>query len=122
MLKIAEYNKITGKKIELSELEQFGFKKVSIYWLPMKVRVYSDDVNKFINQGYLKVDDEKYKKYKSENNLNCYWYDETCFNFDINGDYVLVDEYGNIESYDTDFAEEVKFDLIESGYVERVKE
>ena len=26
MLKIAEYNKITGKKIELSELEQFGFK------------------------------------------------------------------------------------------------
>lgn len=25
MLKIAEYNKITGKKIELSELEKFGF-------------------------------------------------------------------------------------------------
>ena len=27
MLKIAEYNKITGKKIELSELKQFGFKE-----------------------------------------------------------------------------------------------
>ena len=27
MLKIAEYNKITGKKIELSELEKFGFKE-----------------------------------------------------------------------------------------------
>lgn len=26
MLKIAEYNKITGKKIELSELEKFGFR------------------------------------------------------------------------------------------------
>ena len=25
MLKIAEYNKITGKKIGLSELEKFGF-------------------------------------------------------------------------------------------------
>ena len=25
MLKIAEYNKITGKKIELKELEKFGF-------------------------------------------------------------------------------------------------
>lgn len=27
MLKIAEYNKKTGKKIELNELEQFGLKK-----------------------------------------------------------------------------------------------
>lgn len=28
MLRIREYNKITGKKIELEELEKFGFKKV----------------------------------------------------------------------------------------------
>lgn len=26
MLRIAEYNKITGKKVELKELEKFGFK------------------------------------------------------------------------------------------------
>ena len=31
MLKIAEYNKITGKKIELSELERFGFEYKSGY-------------------------------------------------------------------------------------------
>lgn len=104
----------------MEELEKFGFKKVSIYWLPMRVRVYSDNINKFINHGYLKVNDEKYKRYKSDTNLNRDWYDETCFSFDFAGDYVLIDEYRNIDCYDTEFAESVKFDLIEAGYVEKL--
>ena len=32
MLRIAEYNKITGKKIELKDLEKFGFRK-NKWWL-----------------------------------------------------------------------------------------
>lgn len=41
MIKIAEYNKITGKKIDLKELKNFGFKE------------YNDSYKRDYNNDYL---------------------------------------------------------------------
>lgn len=41
MIKIAEYNKITGKKIDLKELKNFDFKE------------YNDSYKRDYNNGYL---------------------------------------------------------------------
>lgn len=89
MLKIAEYNKITGKKIELSELEQFGFKYTNV----------------FNEKGLI----------TKENAPNLLWYSKQNNNFE----YVDVN-YLTREIKATDLC--LLYDLIKSGYVEKVEE
>lgn len=54
MLKIAEYNKITGKKIELSELEKFGFKKHNKSYYRCK----RNDYIKNLKNGYIEISND----------------------------------------------------------------
>lgn len=54
MLRIAEYNKITGKKIELKELEQFGFKKHSKSYYRCK----RNDYIKNLKNGYIEISND----------------------------------------------------------------
>lgn len=44
MLKIAEYNTITGKKVELSELEKYGFHRRTCYM--------DNNKNEYFKRGY----------------------------------------------------------------------
>lgn len=94
MLKIAEYNKITGKMIELSELEQFGFKYYpSSYekWLKVFENSISGDIRIRITNDriiYPVIDLEFYNLGHKE----------------------------EFELHDT------IYDLIEAGYVEKVEE
>lgn len=54
MLKVAEYNKITGKKIELSELEKFGFKKHNKSYYRCK----RNDYIKNLKNGYIEISND----------------------------------------------------------------
>ena len=93
MLKIAEYNKITGKKIELKELEEFGFKN-NKWW-------YKDLYTKVICKGRrgqqfeIIIDKDKY----------------------INGYSEGADGDGEIT-----YLDDTIYDLITNGYVEKVEE
>ena len=74
MLKIAEYNKVTGEKIELKELEKFGFKKYNKSYYRCKRNDYiknlengcieiSNDTKWIIQDGteFLRVDEIEYQ-------------------------------------------------------------
>ena len=92
MLKIAEYNKITGKKIELSELEKFGFEK-----------------NKWYNNLYTKVICEGRRGQYFELIIN---YDRKILGFSEGAD----------GSGEESYIDDTLYDLIEQGYVEKVEE
>ena len=88
MLKIAEYNKITGKKIELKELEKFGFE-------------YDNDLSDNFEEVYsVKIEYQKLCVMKSDGTIFLY----EPFNSNA---FILK----NI----------ILYDLIEAGYVEKVK-
>ena len=83
MLKIAEYNKIIGKKIELSELEKFGF-NVDMYNLWYEWHSKENNKDSII----VNIENRKLSFYQNYNG----------------------------KSYD------LLYDLIVTGYVERVEE
>ena len=87
MLKIAEYNKITGKKIELSELEKFGFTE------------YKDSYKRDYNNDYLTSVDKQTREILK---VDYEWS-------------FLENKYYKNSTYKI-------YDLIESGYVEKVEE
>lgn len=97
MLKIAEYNKITGNKIDLKELEKFGFKSKNNFYM---IKEFPTDFNKGGNKNALLV-----------------YYSNRALVMDImNNDYtyhVFDDELGRIE--------ETLFDLIKADLVEKVE-
>ena len=99
MLRIREYNKITGKKIELEELEKFGFKENEngLY--------YEKNFSAVCYDG---EEEHKILIYKSKRNivLEIMNNDYTYHSFD--------EELGRIE--------DTIYDLTEAGYVEKVKE
>lgn len=57
MLKIAEYNTITGEKVELKELEKYGFKEYNDYWQRDYNNGYATNIYKDTKQ-IIKVDYE----------------------------------------------------------------
>ena len=74
MLRVAEYNKVTGEKIELKELKQFGFKKNNKSYYRCKRNDYiknlknghieiSNDTKWIIQDGteFLRVDEIEYQ-------------------------------------------------------------
>lgn len=93
MLKIAEYNKITGKKIELSELEKYGFH------IGYRGITYDGECNS-IPADNVRISN-KDKKITIGFNTNI-WFDN--------------------ESYYSNNYIDVLYDLIEAGYVEKVEE
>lgn len=93
MLKIAEYNKITGKKIELSELEKFGFKNDK-WW-------YNNLYTKVICKG---IRGQQFEIIIDKNRC-------------INGYSEGADGDGEGE-----YIDDTLYDLIEAGYVEKVEE
>lgn len=61
MLKIAEYNTKTGKKIDLKELEQFGFEEETDYYFyysftkpncDSEIRIYVKKETRIISTGF----------------------------------------------------------------------
>ena len=106
MLKIAEYNKITGKRIELSELERFGFK------------IELDD------KEFDKMDEdelfEKYYHVLAYRPLGCHYYliveNDECER------QINVVPRNNVPFKVTlSHQLDVLYDLIEAGYVEKVE-
>lgn len=103
MLRIAEYNKITGEKVDLKELEKFGFKpkynentgKIYEYY-----RINGDRKGTTI-----KYDDNFNKKYKYRN----FW---EIFNWNKQ-----ITNHGYIKLTDDDY--EILYDLIQAGLVEK---
>lgn len=92
MLKIAEYNKITGKKIDLKELEKFGFH-------------LSDDKKSYeqlINENWWDIRivdiEDRYLEYITEE-IGCWAFTD-----------------------DDELLEITFADLIKEGYVEKVEE
>ena len=92
MLRIPEYNTKTGKKIELEELEQFGFEK-----------------NKWYNELYTKVIYEGRRGQRFEIIIDKQKY--------INGYSEGADGDG-----ETDYLDDTLYDLQEAGYLEKVEE
>lgn len=100
MLKIAEYNKKTGKKIELKELEDYGFE------IGYDYQYEKMHVDNYYNGSKSVVIDEETK----EIFIVCYnfSYDET------NGTQKIVTKEQYIKKY-------IK-DLITDGYIEKAEE
>lgn len=111
MLKIAEYNKITGKKIELSELEKFGFKEK--HWGYIYYPNNNNPSARYFSN--IKIN----KKIMGENNVI-----EFCLeNMSVwcNSIEELEDDFRNIKASYEAFKIKIN-DLIEQGYIERVEE
>lgn len=113
MLKIAEYNTITGEKIDLKELEKYGF--------TLRYSQYDGKVNQIIQEwGYPFVDKKdrpfitfvKRKKYISRIPL---W--NRKFDYHFKGEFIIPSHSRNREEFfDT------LYDLIKDGLVEKVDE
>lgn len=99
MLRIVEYNKITGKKVNLKELEKFGFKE-------NENGLYYE--KNFLAEFFEGEEEHQILVYKSERNiaLEIMNNDYTYHSFD--------EELGRIE--------DTLYDLIQAGYVEKVEE
>lgn len=107
MLRIAEYNKITGNKIDLKELEEFGFIYDYDYYRTYEngkpIHWWNDgrDVNQY-----------KYYRYGYDK------YDLTLYVYRDRRIVVITPEYEE----NIDETIDLLYDLIEAGYVEKVEE
>lgn len=98
MLKIAEYNKKTGKKIELKELEEYGFEMNNSFYYKKE---FTTDFNDSGNKHEILI----------------YTTDRSIALDIMNNDYTYHSfntELGNIE--------DTLYDLINDGYIEKVEE
>ena len=105
MLKIPEYNKITGKKVDLKELEKFGFKAR-----------YNEDTGK-VSEYYRIKGDKKGTTIKYDDNFNG---KHKYRNFWIVLRSRRIISHGYVKLTDDDY--EVLYDLIQAGLVEKVEE
>ena len=95
MLRIAEYNKITGKKIELKELEKFGFE---VFNQSTARKIYYENVPPVC------MEDDTYFMIEHRE----IWFVE-------NGAKESNERYFGNPQFDD------LYDMIEAGYVEKVK-
>ena len=97
MLKIAEYNTITGEKVELKELEKYGFKKH--------------------NNGYYEKEfTTEYHDSENKHSITIFKHKQIALDI-MNNDYTyhsFSNELGNIE--------DTLYDLIKDGLVEKVED
>ena len=111
MLKIAEYNKITGKKIELSDLKQFGFEEE--HWGYIYYPNNNNPSTRYFSS--IKVD----KKFMGINNLIEFCLKNmSCW---CNSIEELEDDFQNIKASYEAFKTKIN-DLAKAGYVEKVEE
>lgn len=94
MLRIAEYNKITGKKIELKELEKFGLRKNKWWCKGLYTKIICES-GEGRQQFIIIIDKDRY--------INGYSED-----FSVIGKIAYLDD--------------TLYDLITNGYVEKVND
>ena len=110
MLRIVVYNKITGKKVDLKELEKFGFK-------------LNEDSNYEFKEYYPLEDDGT--RYIDDNDFDYIWSIEIYERKD--GNELWLEVINNDCTYHNE-GDEVEgimnliYDLIQAGYLEKVEE
>ena len=104
MLKIAEYNQITGKKIDLKELEKYGFEYRENYLIKYLYNLRTLSVR-------VELDEKTF--YVSVNNYGKYSFEE--------GFLSSMKKYKEQLEFDIKEVEELFNDLIKDGLVEKVE-
>ena len=124
MLKIPEYNKITGEKIDLNIfIEQYGFKPEFNKETGELIELYR------INGFYLGERTRRRKSTtisKQQNNDNCWKYNGDMKNYwfiePISRFFKCKKHYGNCQILNLDEDDyEILYDLIQAGLVEKVE-